>query len=41
VHRHGRTYLPADLVERATGKPLGISPYIAYLRRKYGELYPI
>jgi carboxypeptidase Taq len=41
VHRHGRTYLPADLVERATGKPLGIAPYIAYLRRKYGELYSL
>jgi carboxypeptidase Taq len=41
VYRHGRTYLPAELVERATGKPLGISPYIAYLRRKYGELYPL
>jgi carboxypeptidase Taq len=41
VHRHGRTYLPAELVERATGKPLGITPYIAYLKRKYGELYSL
>jgi carboxypeptidase Taq len=41
VHRHGRTYLPAELVERATGKPLGIAPYIAYLKRKYGELYSL
>jgi carboxypeptidase Taq len=41
VHRHGRTYLPAELVQRATGKKLSIAPYIAYLRTKYGELYPI
>jgi carboxypeptidase Taq len=41
VHRHGRTYLPGDLVEKATGKPLGIEPYIAYLRTKYGEIYPL
>jgi carboxypeptidase Taq len=34
-------YLPAELVEKATGKELGIAPYIAYLRTKYGELYPI
>jgi carboxypeptidase Taq len=40
IHRHGRTYLPAELVERATGKPLSIQPYITYLRSKYGELYP-
>jgi carboxypeptidase Taq len=39
VHRHGRTYLPAELVEKATGRPLSIRPYIDYLRAKYGELY--
>jgi carboxypeptidase Taq len=41
VHRYGRTYPPGELVEKATGKPLGIAPYIAYLRSKYGELYPL
>ena len=41
VHRFGRMYLPAQLVERATGKPLGIEPYFRYLRSKYGELYDI
>jgi carboxypeptidase Taq len=41
VHRHGRTYPPGDLVERATGKPLGTLSYINYLRKKYGELYSI
>ncbi len=41
VHRFGRMYLPAELVLRATGKPLGIEPYFNYLRSKYGELYDL
>ena len=30
---------PDELVERATGGPMRIAPYVAYLRTKYGELY--
>ncbi|HEY3595709.1 MAG TPA: carboxypeptidase M32 [Polyangiaceae bacterium] len=41
VYRHGRKFLPADLVKRATGKPLSVEPYVQYLRRKYGELYEL
>ena len=39
IYRHGRKFKPDDLVKRATGKPMSIAPYIAYLRGKYGELY--
>lgn len=39
VYRHGRKFGPCELVERATGAPMMIKPYIAYLREKYGELY--
>jgi carboxypeptidase Taq len=39
VHRHGRKYLPAELVRRATGEPLTTAPYLAYLKRKFGEIY--
>jgi carboxypeptidase Taq len=39
VYRHGRKFQPDDLVKRATGKPMSIAPYIAYLRGKYGALY--
>ncbi len=39
VHRHGRKFKPAELVERATGAAMSIGPYLAYLRGKYGELY--
>jgi len=39
VHRHGRKLTASEVMERATGKPLEIGPYIRYLQRKYGELY--
>jgi carboxypeptidase Taq len=39
VYRHGRKFTPAELVERVTGQPLHIEPYIRYLRAKFGELY--
>ena len=39
LYRHGRKFRPDELIERATGSPMSIAPYIAYLRGKYGELY--
>jgi len=39
LYRHGRKFTADDLVQRATGSALTIQPYIAYLRKKYGELY--
>ncbi len=39
IYRHGRKFEPNELVERATGAPMTIAPYLAYLRGKYGELY--
>jgi len=41
IYRHGRKYRPDDLVQRATGAPMRIEPYLAYLRGKYGELYAL
>ena len=39
VYAHGAKYTPAELVERVTGAPMGIEPYMAYLEGKYGPLY--
>jgi carboxypeptidase Taq len=39
IYQHGRKYTPMELVERVTGGPMSIEPYIRYLRTKYGELY--
>ena len=41
LYRHGAKFTAAELLERATGKPLTIEPYLGYLRRKYGELYQL
>jgi len=39
IYQHGRKYTASELIERVTGGPLSIGPYIQYLRDKYGELY--
>lgn len=39
VHRHGASMTPAELIESATGAPLGIDAFIRHVKRKYGALY--
>jgi carboxypeptidase Taq len=41
VYRHGAQYWPDELVEKATGKPLGTEDFLAHLRTKYGALYGV
>jgi carboxypeptidase Taq len=41
LYRHAAKFTPNELVERITGGPLRIEPYINYLRTKYGELYKL
>ena len=41
LYQHGSKYTAPEIVERATGSPLLIEPYMAYLRTKYGELYDL
>jgi len=37
IYQHGRKFMPSELVERVTGGPLSIDPYLRYLREKYGD----
>ena len=39
IHVHGAKLTPKELVERVTGGPIRIEPYVNYLKRKYWELY--
>ena len=39
VHRPGRRYEPAELVERVCGGPLDSAPYVRYLHDKYRGIY--
>ncbi len=39
IYQYGAKFTPAELVQRVTGSPMSIDPYIAYLREKYTALY--
>jgi carboxypeptidase Taq len=39
VYRHGAKYTAAELIERVTGGPMSIEPYLEYLWKKYQPLY--
>ena len=39
VHRHGAKFTASELVERVTGGPLTLAPYLDYLWGKYQPLY--
>jgi carboxypeptidase Taq len=41
VYRHGSKYAELEILQRATGSPLAIGPYVDYLRSKYGEIYSL
>ncbi len=41
VHTHGRKFTLDELARRATGAPLRAQPFVAYLKRKYGEIYGV
>ncbi len=41
LYTHGSKYTAPELIERVTGGPLRIEPYITYLRTKYGALYEL
>ena len=41
IHRAGQCYTPAELVQRATGKPLSHQPLISHLREKLTPLYQL
>lgn len=41
IYQHGRKYTAPEIIERATGGPLRIEPYIRYLKTKYAGLYQL
>ncbi len=41
IYQHGRKYTADELIEKVTGGPLTITPYINYLKTKYGDLYSL
>jgi len=41
IHRHGRRWMPADLIERATGAPPTAEPFVRHLQAKLGAIYGV
>jgi carboxypeptidase Taq len=41
IHVYGGKYMPAELTEKVIGGPISPQPFLAYLRKKYGEIYGI
>jgi carboxypeptidase Taq len=39
IYQYGSKFTAAEIIERATGAPLSISPYMDYLRSKYSAIY--
>ncbi len=41
IHIHGRKFTPNELLQRVTGTSLDATPYLTYLREKFGALYGV
>ncbi len=41
IHRHARRFPAAELIRRATGKPLDARFFLEYVKEKYGPIYKI
>lgn len=39
IHQHGQRYRATDLVRKVTGNPLSHKPLMAYMEKKFGEIY--
>ena len=39
IHRYGQLLTPDELVLNSCGGPFDPNCYVAYLKKKYGELY--
>lgn len=41
IHRWGRMFTPDHLAQRVTGGTISPDPFLAYLEKKYGEIYQL
>lgn len=41
IHRHGKLYSPQELIQKVTGESLNPDYFIAYLKKKYHEVYQL
>ncbi|NRB01502.1 MAG: carboxypeptidase M32 [Rhodobacteraceae bacterium] len=41
LQQYGGTYLPSDIIERASGRALSVEPLLTYLEAKFAEIYSL
>jgi carboxypeptidase Taq len=41
LHRHGRKFMPQEMLDRVVGGPIDAGPYIRYLKDKLGGIYGV
>lgn len=41
IYQHGSKFTANELLQRATGRPLTLAPYLQYLNTKYGAIYEL
>ncbi|MCH8241442.1 MAG: carboxypeptidase M32, partial [Planctomycetes bacterium] len=39
IHGHGQRFRAGELVQRVTGKPLSIEPFMNYVEKKFSAVY--
>jgi carboxypeptidase Taq len=39
VHRHGAKFNARELLERVVGEPISVTPFVSYLKQKFGDAY--
>jgi carboxypeptidase Taq len=39
LHRHGCKFTPREMIERITGDPIRVGPFMNYLTAKFSDLY--
>lgn len=39
IHKHGRKFMPRELVRRVAGSEIDPEPYMGYLEEKFGKIY--
>jgi len=41
IYQYGSKFTASELIERVTGGPMNIEPYISYLKHKFGAIYTL
>jgi carboxypeptidase Taq len=41
VHRHGSKWGAKEVLERVTGAPISVTPFVTYLKGKVGSIYGV